>query len=355
MKLFVAAHISPIHGPVQALEKYLNEKGISAKFIKHNLFSNSPITYFTDFAGNIFEALKILKKGEKIDLYIGIDNLNALSGVVLKKLNKVEKLVYYVIDYTPRRFANPLLNSIYQTIEKIAASKADFVWNISQRIKEVHIKQGLSDIKNLVVPVGIFPKKFLAVNEADINKNRIVILSQLDKNKGIQLAIETMAQLCQKRPEVELHIIGSGPYEKELVQLTKNLKLESNVKFLGLMQPQEFIPYISRCGLALAPYLDNPDSITYFCDPTKVKEYLAAGLPVITTNVPWIAEEIQNKPMGIMINYEKEELEKAIIKMMDDDSFRSLCRNNALQYMSNYSWEEVFGKAFSETKIAYEI
>ena len=348
-QILVAGHVSPIHGPVQALEKYLNSsKDYQVTFLKHELFSNSPLAYFADFAKNIIAAYK--HKG-KFDLFIGIDNLNALSGVVLKALGKVDTLIYYVIDYTPRRFANPALNFIYHAIEKTAAKKADYIWNISERIKEVHAKQGIPESKNLVVPVGVFPERFSKVPESEISKNKIVILSQLDINKGIQLAIEAMAELSERHPELELNIIGSGPYEQELKSKAKSLEPKANIKFRGYMNPSEFIPFMQKCGIALAPYLDNPNSITYYCDPTKVKEYLAAGLPVITTNVPWIATDIEKVPMGIVVNYNKEELISAIEKLVSNSEFWKTCRNNALGYMEKMDWESIYKEALNQAGV----
>ncbi|MFH1896445.1 MAG: glycosyltransferase [bacterium] len=346
MKLLVAGHITQIHGPVQALEKYLTNQKTSFVIVKHNLLGGNPLSYLTHFAKNIIAAYQT--KG-KIDTFIGIDNLNALSGVVLKKLGKVKKVIYYVIDYTPVRFQNPLLNTIYHLIERLAAKNADYIWNISNRIQAVHAKQGVAKEKNLVVPVGVFPERFAKVSKSKVNRNRVVILSHLTRDKGIQLAIEAMKELVKKQPQLELHIIGSGPYEKELKAKSKEQK--SNIKFLGHMQPNEFIPYMSKCGVALAPYLDNPYSITYYCDPTKVKEYLAAGLPVITTNVPWIAKEVAKKPLGIVINYNQQELIAAVEKLTADDQFWQTCRQNAYNFMKDLTWEKIYQSASENSGI----
>jgi len=355
MNLLVIGHVTEIHGPVQALETYLKNQKADFVMVKHNLLGGSPISYFSHFVKNIVSAYRI---SGKVDTFIGIDNLNAISGIFLKKIGKVRKVIYYVIDYTPHRFENPFLNKIYHFIEKLAAGHSDYIWNISSRIQKIHTKQGISNEKNLVVPVGVFPKRFPKIPESNINKNKIVILSHLTKDKGIQLAIEAVSEIVKKQPTLELHIIGSGPFEKKLKAQCSNLpagkaglKVQKNVKFLGYMEPKKFIPYMSKCGVALSPYLDNPHSITYYCDPTKVKEYLAAGLPVITTNVPWIASEIKKGPMGIVINYNKKELINAIEKLTNSNQFRKRCRQNALEFMKDLSWDNIYKKALKQSKL----
>jgi len=96
----------------------------------------------------------------------------------------------------------------------------------------------------------------------------------------------------------------------------------------------------------LAPYLENKTSFSYFCDPTKVKEYLACGLPVIITRVPWIWQKIEKKPMGLAIDYQKQALKDAILKLLSDSELHSLCRKNGLHFSKNLDWDNIFLKAF---------
>ena len=80
-----------------------------------------------------------------MDLFVGIDNLNALAGIFLRKLGAVRRVAYYVIDYTPRRFANPLLNRLYHWIDRTCVRHADVIWNLSSRMHKVRARQGLED------------------------------------------------------------------------------------------------------------------------------------------------------------------------------------------------------------------
>ena len=77
--------------------------------------------------------------------------------------------------------------------------------------------------------------------------------------------------------------------------------LNEHIKFLGYLEHDDLLRHLPFCGIALASYSDDPDSITYYADPTKPKGYLACGLPVVITNVPWIAEIINNVPMVLLL------------------------------------------------------
>jgi glycosyltransferase involved in cell wall biosynthesis len=155
-----------------------------------------------------------------------------------------------------------------------------------------------------------------------------------------------MEELIKKFPDVRLEIIGTGPFEGELKEMVKRKKLEKWVNFLGRMGHDKLMQYLPTCGIALATYEPDPNSITYYADPTKPKEYLACGLPVIITKVPWIAKEIEKAPMGIAINYDKYELVSAITKLLSDESFYKKCRDNAMEFASKLDLNKIFGKAF---------
>ena len=75
-----------------------------------------------------------MKSRKKIDLFIGIDNLNALTGIIMKAFGKVDKVAYYIIDHMDRRFKNPFFNFFYETIDRIACENSDVIWSLSARI-----------------------------------------------------------------------------------------------------------------------------------------------------------------------------------------------------------------------------
>jgi glycosyltransferase involved in cell wall biosynthesis len=101
-------------------------------------------------------------------------------------------------------------------------------------------------------------------------------------------------------------------------------------------------------GVALAPYLDDPGSYTWWCDPTKPKEYLACGLPIIITRVPWIWERVADprKPLGLAIDYKRDELVKACVRLLKDDRYYWRCRRNALEFAATLDWNGIYGGAF---------
>jgi len=362
-------HVTEIYGPAHALENYLRRNTSefmviahplplsSLSYSTHKIYVNGKLRKnvryrafrFSEIAlyiQQLFLTLYILMRmRKKANIYIGIDNLNAFTGILLRRVGFVNKVIFYVIDYTPKRFENEILNTLYHILDVICAKNADYIWSVSKRIAEIWESLGIEPRKNVVVPVGIEFKEIKKISNT--RKNILVFAGHLTKSKGVQLAIEAMEDIAKKFPQVRLEIIGTGPFEEELKEMVKKKKLEKWVKFLGKMEHRKLMQYLSTCGVALATYEPDPNNITYYADPTKPKEYLACRLPVITTKVPWIAKEIEKAPMGIAINYDKYELVNAITELLSDESFYEKCRENAMEFASKLDWNKIFGEAFT--------
>src|SRR3989344_619720 len=66
---------------------------------KFHLILPMPLLYTKDL---IYTLMWIIRRRKTYDVYIGLDPLNAFAGIILKKLQKVNKVVYYTIDYVPK-------------------------------------------------------------------------------------------------------------------------------------------------------------------------------------------------------------------------------------------------------------
>lgn len=198
------------------------------------------------------------------------------------------------------------------------------------------------------MPVGVELEKIDKFTlEEKLNSKSIIFMSYLDETKGCQLMIDAMTEIVKKESKAELLIIGTGPYENKLKEQAKKSGLEKNIKFLGPMEHDSLFKFIPHHRFGVAPYLDDKNSYTYYADPTKPKEYLACGLPVVITNVPWIAKEIGQKPMGIVCSYNREELVNACLKLLQDDEFYKICLKNALEFTKDLSYDEIYEKIFN--------
>jgi len=370
-KIVIVTHVFAT-GPAQELESYLRKKSSSLMFVGHpfsfaldirpfyRIYDNGKLTKervaFAWKLPNLFMYLKdmlltlfwTIKYRRKFDLYIGADPLNALTGIILRKIGKVRKTVFYSIDYAPNRFHNKLLNWIYHRIDKFCAEKSDYVWNLSERMIEMRREKGVKKTGNqLVVPIGVHFERIKRLDIKEINRKYLVYMGHLRRRQGLELMLDSLPDIVARIPDVKLVIIGMGELEEYLKKKVKEIGLRDYVEFKGYIEDHKEVEHIlTKCAVGLALYEPGYDSFVGYTDPSKPKQYLACGLPMVITRVPWIAEEIEKEPMGVVTDYDKGEIVKAAIKLLSDNEFYSECRKNAIEFASKLSWDKIYAEVF---------
>lgn len=368
-KIVIATHYL-VYGAPQALKDYLiNNRIKKLIFIAHPLeakeksyveyivnghiqdrkewairFKSVIFNYFLE----IFLNLKsIFKDKDKFDLFVGVDPLNAFTGVILKKLGRTKKVVFYTIDYSPKRFNNKLLNNIYHWVDKFCLKNADEVWNVSPRIAEGRAKvRGLKqNIYNnqKVVPIGIWFNRVKRLPFDEIKKHQLLFIGHLLEKQGVQIVLDSIPEIIKHIPDFHFLIVGGGEYEGKLKAKTAELGIEKYVTFTGWVKDRSKIDKImAESALAVAMYDKEKDTFTYYADPTKLKDYLSASLPILLTDVPYNAKEIENHRCGKIISYDKNELSQAIIEFMKDENKLKEYRDNAINYAKQFDWNIIF-------------
>lgn len=88
---------------------------------------------------------------------------------------------------------------------------------------------------------------------------------------------ELMAYCAEKMPDVEFQFIG------EVHDPTLPVRLANfpNVRFIPPRQPAELPPLLAKFSVGIIPFVCNKHTYTIY--PLKINEYLAAGLPVVST------------------------------------------------------------------------
>ena len=327
----------------------LYEKGFLSSMITARHFSLAmPILFMKDFLYTIWWSTRL--KG-KYDVFFGVDPLNVLAGIVLKKIGKVKKIVYYNIDYTPARFDNVFINKIYHLVDTFACYNVDINWIGTKRTELARIQNGLLKekmAKTVIVPDGNNSKSISKKKDRKIKMNRLVYLGSLDKKQGLDLVLEALPLILKKIPNIELVIMGKGDYEGSLKKKAKLFKLNC-VKFMGFIQSEDDVENILlESAVALAPYVPDKNSFTYYSEAGKPKYYLGCGVPIVITDVPEIARDIQKYNAGEMIRYKKEDLANAVLKILNKKNY-STYKANAVKLGKTFDSNTIFSKALSST------
>ncbi len=126
-----------------------------------------------------------------------------------------------------------------------------------------------------------------------IDKKKVLIYhGVLSPNRGLQNVVRALNILKNEYPDLIFLLVGDGPGRNELEKLVIKLNLSKYVRFVGKV-PHRVVPaYVRRADLAILPI----PAIEWWAvsSPIKLMEYLAAGIPVIATDIEahrWVVNQ----------------------------------------------------------------
>jgi glycosyltransferase involved in cell wall biosynthesis len=100
---------------------------------------------------------------------------------------------------------------------------------------------------------------------------------------GLDVVIREFAGQAANHPSAKLLLIGGGEQDKELRELVGDLKLEDRVIFTGFIPYAKLSGYLGLTTVAINPM--KPGMVSHTAFPHKVIQYMASGLPVVTTKL----------------------------------------------------------------------
>lgn len=350
-RILKISHPLYYEGATQSVcELYENNILIYSKTIKRLIFLPLFIQYLFDCCLTFYW---VIKSGNNWDVCIALDNLNTLSAIILKKCSCIKNVVYYTIDFTPRRFANRFINNLYHFLDRLAVQEADTTWNVSDQIKlgrKLHKGMNEKEFdRQITVPIGVWLEdiKKMKTNRKDFS---LVYAGGLSPHQGLDLIIKSLPELKKIYPQITLSIIGKGSQEGELKELAKELKVEESIHWLGYFPSHKTVlTELQKYKIALALYNPHLSLWSQYADPSKIKSYLACGLPVITTSVTYMGLILKNNNCGKLVKYQKEDVIDNIGQLFKDQKMYKEYSKNALEFIKFYDWETIFDKALKES------
>ncbi len=305
-----------------------------------------PLSYLKDYYYGMYWGRKYARDA---DFFIGGDSLLALTGCYLRRKARIQRVVYYMIDYTPVRYRNRLLNALYYRVDKLASYRSDFVWPLTERTIEGRFEDGKLDASKVnwyAVPYGNHASR--TPPSGDFDPDSVVFMGQVGRNKGSDLFVPIAEKLRELRPGTKLEIVGGGNALPDIEAQIAAKGLGETVRIHGFVDDfGDVLAILSKCAAAIAPYdPSNKNNFTYYADPGKLKVYLGCGLPVVLTDVPPVAKRIAEEKAGLIANYDAADIAAKAAGLLSDIG---TYRGNAYRMGSRYDWDAVFRDAFAKT------
>lgn len=163
---------------------------------------------------------------------------------------------------------------------------------------------------------------------------------QFYSGRGYDIMVEA-APLLKDFPEIKLAIRGYGTLEEQLRNRVKELNTD-NFIFYPPVGVEKLIESASHSMVGIA--ITEPICLNFKLSVSnKLFEYVAAGLPVIMSDIPEHRYLNEKYNFGVIVSENTPEaLAKAILKLYEDKAFYNKCAENAKIMTEQINWESEF-------------
>ena len=203
-----------------------------------------------------------------------------------------------------RGYFGSVVNWLVRFAERLFGFCTDYVVVISEQqfseiVREFRI---VPREKTKIIPLGLDLERFLAVSvslpslreELAISRTSLVLgfVGRLVMIKDVETLLRAFKVVQGKIKNAVLLVVGDGPVREKMMSLAKSLGVSGGVTFLGWRHD---LPTLYRTMDIFLLSSRNEGT------PVSVIEAMAAGLPVVATNVGGVPDLVKHEHSGLLV------------------------------------------------------
>lgn len=294
-------HIGGLETHVKEISERLIQKGLDVEILTTDPYGTLPendvvnglkIKRFKSWApGEAYYFSNNLKKylknnTDKYDIVHahGYHAFPALYAAQTKGKNKLFFTPHY--HGKGHTFFRNLLHIPYKIIAKQIFTKSEKIICVSSYEKNLIINNfKIGETKISIIPNGINLEEFKNLPKEKKDYRIILCVARLEKYKGIDYLVKVIPML---ENDINLEVVGKGPYKKSLLKLVDNLKVKPRITFFEDLPREKLLHKYANANLF--SLLSK-----YEAYGISVAEALAAKTPCIVSQASALQEWIDNE------------------------------------------------------------
>lgn len=277
-------------------------------FVRYVLGSRAALVYSRDYLGALFAALAG---------YRTVFELHSMPD------SRLTRLVFGLLARGKRLRALVTISG---------ALRDDVVSRYPSLENRVLVAHDAANEHAEVVPCSLGPGAALKVG----------YVGGLYQGKGVEVAVE----LARQMPSIEVHVVGGDGALLE--QWRAKADSLTNLTFHGYRPHSEVAGYIAAFDIVLLPnqrvvhIFGGTTDISRWTSPLKMFEYMAAGKPILCSDLPVLREVmIEGRNCLLCAPDEPAEWVAGVKRLQSDPSMRMLLGKQARSdFLANYTWRK---------------
>lgn len=247
--------------------------------------------------------------------------------------------------HLPTKFA-PIRRIVTLVLYKIlftSARKASVVMPIGEEHRDDLCKHKVEPQKIVMLYMGVSDQFLLkqTTKEHDTNQTvHLMYLGTVSKVRGRDVMLEAMSILAKKNVGVHLTIVGANQeqldYCKERIL---ELQIVGMVTVLGRVPGNRIPDYLIQADFGICLWEQN--IWNEFNPPTKLFEYLVAGVPVLASNIRTHTRYVQDWKNGLIFDYDAHSLARVIIELDKNKNNIYTFKKHAAESGQRFLWSKL--------------
>jgi glycosyltransferase involved in cell wall biosynthesis len=295
-------------------------------------------------------------KRNKIDLIIVRDLPLALTAIAVGKFYKIPVLLDMAECYPELlrclwkfgryKFSNLFVRNPYlaDLVEQISIKNTDHIFVVVEESKERLLAMGVGPERISIIsntpPLNKFVPRSELHDVKGLNTDiRMIYVGLVTRTRGLDTVLEGLSYFLKDYGiPVSLTIIGTGEAEDEYKGLAKSLGINKWVQFKGWLDNTSVPPYILSSHIGLVPH--------HICGhwdhtiPNKLFDYMASGLPVLSSNTRAASRIVQETECGLLYeDFNPKSFSSRLMELTNESKRLELGENGRKAILKKYNWE----------------
>ncbi len=246
--------------------------------------------------------------------------------------------------HLPHRFSpiQHFLAVVARGLVFLGARHADLVMPIGEEHYDDLLVHGCKQERVKLIHMGVADEfSGCAVKPEDYSKTlELIYIGTVSAQRGRDVMIDGMAEAVRRGYEVHLTIVGAG--DEQLIYCRKRLGqlgIQDSVHILGRVPGNKIPFYLAKADFGICLWEDQP--WCRFNPPTKLFEYLAAGLPILASDICTHSRYVESWNNGLIFEYGVSGFANAIGKLITGRGRLPELGSNALESGQMYLWSRI--------------
>lgn len=248
------------------------------------------------------------------------------------------KLFPYPLALLGRAFEKAYL-FLYRSIPTLA---------ISPSTKKDLVREGFPKHTVTILPMGVSVPKALKTYPKEVRPT-VLYVGRLNKQKGIDDAIEAFRLIKKELPKSVFWIIGGGEtsFVARIKRKVRRLLPSGSVYFFGFVSEREKFKLLAKAHILLFPSIHEGWGLV-------LVETGIVGTPAVAYDVSGVRDIVKNRKNGLMVEPNPQSLAQAAVQLLQDDKLYKNVQEKAKTARETFTWEETAKAAFEVLRRRYE-